>query len=389
MPAYTRLAAAIVLVAILGAGFVFYVNEVPGPGTNATPSPGPSPSAQPSPTGFVDTSNWISYTSERYGFDIKRPPNWNENPSTRVWQLSDAATFPAEGTEDFTYQPAENLGVRVSAWSAAIAPGTSLDNWLQAYCTASGTPCPGVLGLARPITMDGHDGVSLASTQEDSRAYFLVNDRVYSVTAWRTDNDPSVAEFGGGRKLIEAFVSTMTLKPGGPAPVASAPALTKSFTSARYGYSIGYPGAFWTATAGTVLWVPGVTPGTDGWSDTFLPPSTINGFRAASAVVPAGVTAVDDPRIRNITAYAAGECGPASSTLGDILIDGRTGKVRFSCEEIEATVFVGDRIYLFTLFLDTVPPYTTAGGRALFEAMMASVRLTPETAEVAPSPASS
>jgi hypothetical protein len=237
--------------------------------------------------------------------------------------------------------------------------------------------------------MDGHDGVSLASTQEDSRAYFLVNDRVYSVTAWRPDNDPSVAEFGGGRKLVEAFVSTMTLRPAGPAPEASPAALTQTFTSDLYGYAIGFPSTFWTATAGTVLWVPGVTPGTEGWSDTFLPPSTINGFRAASAIVPAGVTTLDDPRIQDITDYRAGECGPASSTLGDILIDGQTGKVRFSCEEIEATVFVGDRMYLFTLFLDTVPPYTTSGGRALFEAMMASVQLTPETAELAPSPGSS
>jgi hypothetical protein len=70
------------------------------------------------------------------------------------------------------------------------------------------------------------------------------------------------------------------------------------------------------------------------------------------------------------------------------VIDGQAGTVRFSCEEIEATVFVGGRIYLFTLFLDTVPPYTTAGGRALFDAMIASVQLTPETAAVA-SPAPS
>jgi hypothetical protein len=384
MPASTRLAATIVLVAILGSGLALYLNQAPGPGTNPTPNPSPSPSAQPSTAGSViDTGNWISYTSERYGFDIKRPPNWNENPSSRAWNLADAATFPAVGTEDFTYQPAENLGVRVSAWSVAVAPGTSLGTWLESYCVMQGKACPGVLSIALPITMDGHPASSLAGPTEDSRVVALVNDRVYIVTAWRPDNDPSVAEFGGGRKLVEAYVSTMTLRPGGPAPEASPPALTQTFTSGLYGYAIDFPSTFWTATAGTVLWVPGVTPGTDGWSDRFLPPSTINGFRAASAAVPNGVTTPDDPRIQNITDYRAGECGPASSTLGDIVIDGQPGKVRLSCEEIEATVFVGGRIYLFTLFLDTVPPYTIAGGRTLFEAMMGSVQLTPETAEVA------
>jgi hypothetical protein len=387
MPTYMRLAAVIALAAVAGAGALLVMSG----GTNRNqPPPLASPSTSPLPTqAGLDTSNWISYSSERYGFDIKRPPNWNENPASRAWQLADAAQFPAPGTEDFTYQPAEDLGVRVSAWSFAVAPGTSLGPWIETYCVVQGKSCPGALSTALPITMDGHPASSLAGPTEDSRVFALINDRIYIVTAWRPDNDPSVAEFGGGRRLVEAYVSTMTLRPSGPAPEASPPALTQTFTSDLYGYTISFPSTFWTATAGTALWVPGVTPGTVGWSDTFLPPSTINGFRAASAIVPAGVTTLDDPRIQNITAYGGGECGPASSTLGDIVIDGQTGKVRFSCEEIEATVFVGGRMYLFTLFLDTLPPYTTAGGRALFEAMIASVQLTPETAELAPSPASS
>lgn len=83
------------------------------------------------------------------------------------------------------------------------------------------------------------------------------------------------------------------------------------------------------------------------------------------------------------------ECGPARSTLGDIDIDGQSAKIRTSCEEVEATVIVDGRVYLFTLFLDVGEPYSIAGSRALFEAMMATVQLTPETAEVAPSPAAS
>ena len=50
-----------------------------------------------------------------------------------------------------------------------------------------------------------------------------------------------------------------------------------------------------------------------------------------------------------------------------------------------STYIADGRIYLFTLFLDAGEPYSTAGSRALFEAMIATVQLTPESA-VAPSP---
>jgi hypothetical protein len=118
-------------------------------------------------------------------------------------------------------------------------------------------------------------------------------------------------------------------------------------------------------------------------------PSTATGnFRVASAQIPDGVTP-DDTWIGGTITGTGGECGPPTATLGDIVVDGQTGKIRSSCEELEATVIKNGRIYLFTLFLDAGEPYSTAGGRALFDAMIATVQLTPRTAEVAPGPGAS
>jgi hypothetical protein len=387
-----RLAALIAIVAIAGVGAVILTTGRSS--TPPTPSESPIVSAAPSPTtGAGRTDDWIAYTSERYGFDIKRHPEFVETPATTYWDIADADVFPAPGTEDFYFANAgagDGLGVRVSAWSWAVEPGTSLDTFIEAYCTESGgSTCATILDTAQPATtLDGDEGVSIAGFNLDSQVFVLVDDRVYIVTAWRTDNDPSVVPFGGGRQLVEDFASTMTLRPAGPAPDVPAPALPGSFTSERYGYSIDFPEDFWTATGAAELWAPGTEQ--DLWSDTFLPPSTNNGFRAASAVIPTGVI-VDDWIAENVTGVPGdgGECAPVRATLGDIVIYGQTGKVRMSCEEIEATLVLDDRLYLFTLFLDVGAPYDIAGSRALFEAMMATVTLTPETAVEAPTPSPS
>ena len=390
MPTSLRLAVVIAIIAIAGVGAAIFMTGRSDP----LPIESPAVSTAPSPTGGR-TADWIAYTSERYGFDIKRPPDFVETPATTYWEFSFASDFPAAGTEDFYVERVPGQGVRVSAWSFGVEPGTTLETFVQDYCVESGgSACPSIMDSSSPATtQDGHEGVSIAGPTLDSQVFVLVNDRVYIVSAWRADNDPSVLAFGGGRLLVEDFASTLALRPEGPAPEAAAPALTESFASGRYGYSIDFPGDVWMAVPAGYLLEPGVD-GPDDWSDRFMPPTTpdpantAGPFRAASVAIPEGVTDVDTWIGENLTEIE-GSCAPSRSTLGDIVIDGQTGKVRSSCEEVEATVVVGDRVYLFTLFLNGDEPTSTAGGRALFEAMAATVQLTPETAEVAPSPAAS
>jgi len=64
--------------------------------------------------------------------------------------------------------------------------------------------------------MDGHAG-SLVSFVDDTQAFFLVQNRIYVVAIWR----PADYIQGGVPRLLEAYLSTMHLLPGGPAPSAS------------------------------------------------------------------------------------------------------------------------------------------------------------------------
>ena len=175
----------------------------------------PAPRHRPSP---LDTTTWVPYTSGRYGFEISHPADWAlEGSADHDWALPGDADFPNTGTEHFTYSPAaDGQGIGVSAWSVAVEPGTTV----EAGCrpTARRTrSCDALPNKGSAVTMDGHPG-SLYYISGWPHAAFLVDDRIYVVACWRSDDDAAVAMYGGSRSLVEAFVSTMRLTPGGPAP---------------------------------------------------------------------------------------------------------------------------------------------------------------------------
>jgi hypothetical protein len=84
---------------------------------------------------------------------------------------------------------------------------------MEAYCTASaGRDCTGVADRAVPqVTGDGHPGLGTFGPETDTMAFFLKGDVVYVTAIWRGETDPSVAPYGGGHALLEAYLSTMTL----------------------------------------------------------------------------------------------------------------------------------------------------------------------------------
>ncbi len=81
-----------------------------------------------------------------------------------------------------------------------------------------------------------------------------------------------------------------------------------------------------------------------------------------------------DEWIDRAVGYQPGGCGVPRSEQPEITIDGQPGRVWEGCPgEIEATVVVGGRVYLFTLFGDGV-------SRALFDAYASTIDLRPEEA---------
>jgi hypothetical protein len=235
MNTYARLAVAAVAIVVVLGGAVYLFAPRAGVGggppataaPSATPSAAPSAVASPSPAasalGPLDTTGWTIYTSARYGFSIGHPADWMVLPSNHVWVFpADVVCCPPPAAESFA-TPANDVGV--SIWSAGIKAGTTGDTWIQAYCKVmeSESPCTDLQTHSIATSMDGHAG-RLVLFAADTQAFIQVGNRMYVVACWRPESDPTVAQFGGARRLIEGYLSTMHLVPGGPA--SPAPSVT-------------------------------------------------------------------------------------------------------------------------------------------------------------------
>ena len=171
-------------------------------------------------------------------------------------------------------------------------------------------------------------------------------------------------------------------------PEASIPVMTQAFTSATFGYSIRYP-PDWIATARSKN---GPRPGDE--ADTFDPVGGGGAFRALSVVMPDGVV-VDDWISQNLTYSDKADCARPRNTLEVVTIDGHAGRLRGFCgsptaTEIEATVVIDNRVYLFTLFRFEEGGATASEEevRAWFDAFAATITLNPQDAEGSPRPSS-
>ncbi len=199
---------------------------------------------------------------------------------------------------------------------------------------------------------------------------------------------PSADRSGGVGGPASPSPSASPASSGPPSPAASIPAMTQAFRSPTFGYSIRYP-AGWKVTP---TFKDGLTA--DG-ADHFDSVDGLQLFRALSVVVPDGMV-VDDWIARNLTQSSVVTCAPPRNTLDPVTIDGHDGRLRGFCgappaTEIEASVVIGNRVYLLTLF-----DYREGDGlanedeiRAVFDAFTATIKLDPQSARGLPSPSPS
>jgi hypothetical protein len=210
------------LVAVIAVGGALYLfgpsrygsggPPIATPTVNPSVAPSPSAAAQATPN-LLDTATWTTYTSNRYGFTIKHPVDWTERPSTSVWALATDVDFLSPASEGFL---APGQAILATAWSVAVPPGTSADAWIGAYCVKQNSPCTNLPSISSPITIDGHGG-SLVQFADDTQAFVLIANRIYVVAIWEPDSDPRTTPYGGAQKLLNAYLSTVHLLPGGPA----------------------------------------------------------------------------------------------------------------------------------------------------------------------------
>lgn len=178
----------------------------------------------PPPTASLDPSDWITYTSDRYGFSVGYPADWTRRSAERDWTFeADASDWSSPAMDRFI---APDGTVRVSAWSVPLAPGTTLANrlgfeaWVETYCAATGNaPCTAIHERAVPLCLekwDCHPGL-LVPFDEDVQAYFTGGiydaDKMIVVAVWSGETQPTVAPYNGSQRLLEAFLSTMGVWP--------------------------------------------------------------------------------------------------------------------------------------------------------------------------------
>lgn len=246
------LAATAVVVAAL-IGYRFLVGPVfLAPGSNPSQTPvltdGPSsPAAVASPGGTpldidIDT-NWTSYTSSQYGLTIAYPRGWTVDPAERAWDLdADAGDPQSPGMEDFI---APGGDVRVSVWALPADPDMELtldrsdygpdrvEAWIEEeYCPRTGSSsCAAILDGEVELCIevrDCHPGVLVGVTPPFVREVqaFMTGgvvgaEHLVVVTIWRTADDSSLDRYGGGRRLMEAFLEPLCVWPRDDRPAPS------------------------------------------------------------------------------------------------------------------------------------------------------------------------
>ena len=121
------------------------------------------------------------------------------NPADHAWTLEADAVWPNTAADKFSSP--EDGGIALAAWSVPVEAGTTVEQWIEAYCPLNTTPCTGIDERAVPIyaeVRDQHPGL-LVPFQDDIQAFFLNGDRMYVVASWRN------AAILDSRRLIEAF----------------------------------------------------------------------------------------------------------------------------------------------------------------------------------------
>lgn len=231
MAPYLRLATAalVAVVAIGGALFLFNPGIGPGGGPSPTPTalPSPSPAASPgasAPVASLGPSSWATYTSTQYGIKIGYPPGWSITPARRAWSFAaDAKTWLSPG-EDAFLSPGET--VRAAVWSVPLAKGQLIESWADVerwvvdYCLRTGnTGCDTIHQRVVPLCIEPRDchPALLVPFAEDVQAFgsggVLSQGTMVVVTIGRGESDPNVAPYGGATRLLEAFLSTLTVVP--------------------------------------------------------------------------------------------------------------------------------------------------------------------------------
>lgn len=199
----------------------------------SAPEPAGTTPARPSSTSTREPE-LLTYTSSQYDLTLQYPRNWTPVAAERAWSWSVDAKDAFSHAADWFMAPESSHGdVRLSVWNAPIDATTRVESYAylvafaEDYCEKSGaSPCTGIAERATQLCVeprDCHPGL-LVPFKEDVQAFVsggnFADDAVTILALWRSDEHESVAAYGGGTALLEAFLETMDVRPR-PGPTGS------------------------------------------------------------------------------------------------------------------------------------------------------------------------
>jgi len=178
---------------------------------------------------------------------------------------------------------------------------------------------------------------------------------------------------GGALAAGSGALRLWSITPPEPAPstgLVDFPSLTTTFVSPRNGFSIMHPDGV------------AITPAVQLWRSSKPADDRFDVVEAGSAAVFKGASALIEDAV-SIDAWVdeyvlPGGCGIPRGQQAEMTIDGQSGRISECANRIEATVAAGGRLYLFTL------THARSDARAVFDAFVATIDLTPETAVTYP-----
>jgi hypothetical protein len=253
---------------------------------------------------LIDTSAWLPFVSDHYGFTMAYPPDWSAHQGRGDWTFPDDTAWPdgVEVSDWFYFEPPDDGSVAASAWWAELEPGQSADQWFLDYCAVEVTPCDGDETWV-PATLDGHEGRLVRAS--DPLAYFGIGERIYMLAVWQPEDIPALEPYGGGARLLEALVSTVRLPPDEPPTSSPQTGSIDSWldtstwstdVSERYGFTIDHP-ADWTVIESAHDWNQ-ATDSIDwdsGGAEVFVPPDdTLSIYLSAWSVDVAPMTTLGE-----------------------------------------------------------------------------------------------
>ena len=233
MTNFTRAAAVVAIVAVVGVG-VLALN-VRAPGSGATGSPTPTNTAPPSatvtPTATVAPSPSLAigatYTSSVYGFSIGYPQGWRVDATAkRRWgaAIDALADFSSPAVDTFSNAAGT---VAFSAWQVPHEADIDLESrqdllaFAETFCGATeDAPCTGIPERAIQMCRERRDchPALIVPFEDDVLAFFggTEDDSVNVVAVWWGDSAPEVAEYGGSIALLKSILASMNVWTPGP-----------------------------------------------------------------------------------------------------------------------------------------------------------------------------